>query len=92
MDRSDFLNALFPERLVNRYRGMGQRPVELDTDECRGLSLDVVETPLLSNGVYLRHDPDALATVLVKIASVDMGSSENAQLGMPSSPTRKGER
>jgi len=62
-------SATFPEGLVKRYQAMGQHPVELDADECRGLSLNLVEAPLLSEGVYLRHDPDALAARLLQIAS-----------------------
>ena len=72
-------SAPFPRGLVKRYQGMGQHPVELDADECRGLSLNLVETPLLSEGVYLRHDPEALAATLARIASENSWSVEARQ-------------
>ena len=74
-------NAPFPEGLVKRYQGMGQHPVELDADECRGLLLKLVETHLLGDGLYLRHDPDALAAALIIIASGNSWSVKTRQFG-----------
>ena len=69
-------SAPFPKGLVKRYQGLDQHPVELDADECRSLTLNLVETPLVGEGVYLRHDPHALAAILVAIASKNPGSAK----------------
>ncbi len=59
-------NAEFPEGLRKRYLSYGQYPVELDEEACRPMVASVVEGPLLSDGYYLRHDPDALAKAIMK--------------------------
>ena len=56
-----------PQRLLERYRGYGQYPVELDQENCQSTVSHIVEAPLLSAGVYLRHDPDALAETIMNI-------------------------
>ena len=61
-------SAPYPERLVQRYASFGQYPVEVDLDECRTVVHEVVQEPLLSAGVYLRHDPNRLArTIMSKL-------------------------
>ena len=68
--RLDYLvvnNAPCPERLVERYASYGQYQVEVDRERCMEAVHEVVQEPLLSAGVYLRHDPDALGKVIMGI-------------------------
>ncbi|MCE2464290.1 MAG: YvcK family protein, partial [Dehalococcoidia bacterium] len=53
-------SAPYPERLLQRYSSSGQYPVDVDLSECSKILKNVVREPLLSAGVYLRHDPHAL--------------------------------
>ena len=68
IDPLDYLvvnSAPYPERLVQRYASDGQYPVEVDIEECRAVVHEVVGKPLLSTGVYLRHDPRSLAETIM---------------------------
>ena len=64
-------NARFPERLVERYSSFGQYPVDVNPgsspEEYSSAVREVVEEPLLSAGVYLRHDPRSLARTIMGI-------------------------
>jgi uncharacterized cofD-like protein len=60
-------SAPYPERLLERYNSFGQYPVEVDQEECRKVVREVVQAPLLSTGVYIRHDPHALARTIMGI-------------------------
>ena len=60
-------SAPCPERLVQRYGSYGQYPVEIDLDECSKVVREVVAEPLLSAGVYLRHDPHAVARTIMGV-------------------------
>jgi uncharacterized cofD-like protein len=62
-------NAPYPERLLQRYAADGQYPVELDADACRDVVKVVLSRPVLAAGVYLRHDPLALARVIMDLVS-----------------------
>lgn len=62
-------NSQYPERLLQRYAADGQYPVELDLDECREVVKLVVSRPVLAAGVYLRHDPRALARVIMEVVN-----------------------
>ena len=62
-------SAPCPERLVQRYASYGQYQVEIDLEECKKAVDEVVQVPLLSAGVYLRHDPHALANTIMSIPS-----------------------
>ena len=57
----------FPNKLLERYSSYGQYPVEVDLEHCRPAVSEVVPGPLLSAGVYLRHDPGALASTIMNI-------------------------
>ena len=70
-------SAPIPERLLERYRYSGQYPVEVDLDNCRDLVKHVVQEPLLSAGVNLRHDPRSLARTIMGILS-----TRSPQLGL----------
>lgn len=67
LDYLIFNNRPFPERLVERYAADRQYPVELDAAECRSVAREIVECPVLAAGVYLRHDPNALAAAIMEI-------------------------
>ena len=60
-------NSPFPERLLSRYHSYGQAPVETDRESCLVEAKEVVERPLLSSGVYIRHDPIPLAETIMDI-------------------------
>ncbi len=60
-------SAPYPERLLQRYSSSGQYPVDVDLAECSKMVKNVVREPLLSAGVYLRHDPHALASTIMGI-------------------------
>ena len=66
----DFLvanNTPLPERLRERYLSYGQCPVQMDTENCRPMVSHIIEAPLLSAGLYIRHDPDALANAIMTV-------------------------
>lgn len=67
LDYLIFNNRPFPQRLLERYALERQYPVELDVEECRTVSREIVSCPVLAAGVYLRHDPGALARALMDI-------------------------
>ena len=60
-------SAPYPERLLQRYSSSGQYPVDVDLTECSKMVRNVVRESLLSAGVYLRHDPHALASTIMGI-------------------------
>ena len=60
-------SAPHPDRLMQRYSSYGQYPVEVDLEECSKVVREVVQEPLLSAGVYLRHDPRSLARTIMGI-------------------------
>jgi uncharacterized cofD-like protein len=69
-DPLDYLivnNAPYPDKLVERYASQKQYPVEVDMSECRSLVHEVVEEPLLSAGIRIRHNPDSLAKTIMDI-------------------------
>jgi uncharacterized cofD-like protein len=57
----------FPERLLQRYAADGQYPVEMDLEGCQKVVSNVVCRPVLAAGVYLRHNPQALARSIMEI-------------------------
>ncbi len=69
-DPLDYLlvnSAPYPDRIVQRYASFGQYPVETDLEECNQVVQEVIQEPLVSAGVYLRHDPFALARSVMSI-------------------------
>jgi uncharacterized cofD-like protein len=69
LDYLIFNNGPFPERLLQRYASDGQYPVELDLEECRDVVKVVLSRPVLAAGVYLHHDPLALARVIMEVVN-----------------------
>ncbi len=68
----DFLlvnNTPIPSRLLARYAGEGQHPVLLDEAESLTMAGRIVQRPLLAPGVFVRHDPAALASAIMEIAA-----------------------
>ncbi len=68
-----YSDAPFPTRLLQRYVSDGQNPVELDLDGCQQVVKNVVCRPMLAAGVYLRHDPHALAQAIMEIVNPPAG-------------------
>ena len=68
-------SAPYPDRLLQRYSSSGQYPVDVDLEECSKMVMNVVQEPLLSNGVYLRHDFHALAGTIMGILKSGTHSS-----------------
>ena len=60
----------FPEKALNRYGLEKAFPVEVDAAECKKLVPHLVESPILSPGVLLRHDAHRLAQTLMGILGV----------------------
>ena len=80
----DFLlmnNTPLPEKLRDRYLSFGQSLVQLDANECEPLVTQIIEGPLLSTGLYIRHDPDALADAVMTVL-------DNPRYGTPDNPQR----
>ena len=67
----------FPDPLLQRYAADGQYPVELDEDNCRSLVNEVLFRPVLAAGVYLRHDPDALAKIIMHAVASNTPQNTN---------------
>ena len=67
LDYLVFNSSPFPKRLLLRYAADRQYPVELDLEECGQIVREVVTSPLLASGVYLRHDPISLARTIMGI-------------------------
>ncbi len=68
----DFLlvnNTPISPRLLARYAGEGQHPVLLDEAESLTMVGRIVQRPLLAPGVFVRHDPAALASAIMEIAA-----------------------
>ena len=63
-------DAPLPPRLLARYAADGQYPVDLDEAEAQTMVGRIVRAPLLAHGVFIRHDPGALAAAIMDIASV----------------------
>ncbi len=64
-----FNNTPIPSRLLARYAGEGQHPVRLDEAESLTMVGRIVQRPLLAPGVFVRHDPAALAAAIMEIAA-----------------------
>ncbi len=69
LDYLVFNSSPFPPRLLARYAADRQFPVGLDWDECRQVVKEIITGPLLAAGVYLRHDPGALARTIMEIVN-----------------------
>ncbi len=68
----DFLlvnNTPIPPRLLSRYAAEGQHPVILDEPESLTMVGRIVQRPLLAPGVFVRHDPAALAHAIMEIVA-----------------------
>lgn len=77
-----YSDAPFPNRLLQRYVTDGQNPVELDLDGCQQVVKNVVCRPMLAAGVYLRHDPHALAQAIMEIISPPAGDPAGQLTGV----------
>ncbi len=62
----------FDPAAIQAYASMGQVPVEIDRERLQGLGVRVVTAPLADAGGVVRHSPQALARVLLSLASEQM--------------------
>ncbi|MBM3925251.1 MAG: YvcK family protein [SAR202 cluster bacterium] len=60
-------NTRLHERLRKRYGSFGQHQVVSDIENCKPYVRHVVEAPLMMEGLYVRHNPDALADAIMSI-------------------------
>ena len=62
-----FVNSSLPPSLVEKYTEHGYRPVELDTERCEQLGVQVVKKYLVNeeNTQVIRHDSDLLAQAII---------------------------
>ena len=77
----DFLlvnNTPIPARLLERYAAEEQYPVALDVAESLTMAGRIVERPLLAPGVFIRHNPAALASAIMEIVMAKEGSRRDA--------------
>jgi uncharacterized cofD-like protein len=58
-------NTRLHDRLRQRYANFGQHQVVSDVENCRPYVRNVVEAPLMMEGLYVRHNPDALADAIM---------------------------
>jgi len=54
--------------LINKYKKEGATQVELDKEELKRLGVKAIEADLLHEKGYIRHNPDKLAQLILKIA------------------------
>ena len=67
----DFLlvnNTPIPPRLSERYAADGQHPVMVDAPESLTMVGRIIERPLLAPGIFIRHNPAALAAAIMELA------------------------
>jgi uncharacterized cofD-like protein len=57
------------ETLKRKYARQTARPVEIDAERLRAMGLRVVSAHLLEQTKKVRHDPDALARVVLELAA-----------------------
>ncbi len=69
LDYLIFNDQPFPQSLRESYAADGQYPVELDLKECVPVVREIMTCPLLAAGMYLRHDPQALAVAIMDIVN-----------------------
>ncbi len=66
----DFLlanNTPAPLRLLQRYAAEGQHPVAVDEPASLTMVGRIVQRPLLAPGVFIRHNPTALAAAIMEL-------------------------
>ena len=82
----DFLlvnNSPIPPRLLARYVADGQHPVVLDEAESLTMAGRIIQRPLLAPGVFIRHDPTALANAVMEIAAAQPAMRADADVLSP---------
>ena len=78
-----FNNTPIPSRLVSRYAAEGQHPVLLDEAESLTMVGRIIQRPLLAPGVFVRHDPAALASAIMEIVVGAPVTNRDAPIGPP---------
>ncbi len=63
-------NKLPDARLIKKYAGEGAYPVEIDRKEIHRLGVKLVEGELFRDGDYIRHEPELLAKMIIKLIMV----------------------
>ena len=73
----DFLlvnNTPTPPRLLERYAVEGQHPVAVDESASLTMVGRIIERPLLAPGVFIRHNPTALAAAIMELVDSEAGT------------------
>ena len=60
-------SAAFSERVQQRYLQLGARIVDYDLPRMKALVPWVVESDLVAEGIFVRHDPDKLANAVMSL-------------------------
>lgn len=60
-------SSVFSDRVRQRYQQLGARPVEYDITTMKSLVPWVIESDLVSEGIFVRHDPDKLAKAVMSL-------------------------
>ena len=76
-----FNNTPISSRLISRYASEGQCPVPLDEAESLTMVGRIVQRPLLAPGVFVRHDPTALASAIMEIVVGSPVTTRDAPVG-----------
>jgi uncharacterized cofD-like protein len=63
-------NTQLHQRLRQRYASLGQQQVVSDIENCKPYVRRIIEAPLLMEGLYVRHNPDALANAIMSIVDI----------------------
>ena len=77
----DFLlvnNTPVPPRLLERYAAEGQHPVAVDESASLTMVGRIIERPLLAPGVFIRHNPTALAAAIMELVDSEAGTRPDA--------------
>ena len=61
------VNVEPPRRLLETYAEGGQTPVVADVDRIEAVGVRVVSAPVISETSTVRHDPDKLAEVIIRL-------------------------
>ncbi|HEV3157996.1 MAG TPA: YvcK family protein [Candidatus Baltobacteraceae bacterium] len=83
------VNVEPPRRLLGAYAEEGQAPVHADVKRIEALGIRVLSAPVISETVNVRHDPEKLADVVLRIVDdhVALRSSYTRGASRPSART-----
>ena len=60
-------SSAFSDRVKQRYEQLGARPVDYDIESMKSLVPMVIESDLVAEGIFVRHDPHKLADAVMSL-------------------------